>query len=208
MPFIAFEGTEGAGKSTQIRRLAAELTKRGYEVVVTREPGGTTIGEEIRQVLLSGAHDAMLPEVEALLNTAARAQHVAEVIQPSLHAGKLVLSDRFMGSTLAYQGYGRGLGQDDLLTLQRFAIGDLTPDLTLLLDVPVDVGQARRRASQKALDRLDAAGVDFHLRVRDGFLQLARQNPHGWRIIRADRPADDVAREALAAVETVLQPIG
>ncbi|HLI51898.1 MAG TPA: dTMP kinase [Thermomicrobiaceae bacterium] len=204
MPFIAFEGTEGAGKSTQIGRLAAELTNRGYQVVVTREPGGTTIGEAIRQVLLSGSHDAMLPEAEALLNTAARAQHVSEVIQPALRAGKVVLTDRFSGSTLAYQGYGRGLDQADLVALQRFAFGDLRPDLTLLLDVPVDVGQARRRASEKALDRLDAASVDFHLRVRDGFLQLARQDPQGWRIIRADRPAADVSREVLAAVEAVL----
>lgn len=205
MPFIAFEGTEGAGKSTQIERLATDLTSRGYEVVVTREPGGTTIGEAIRQVLLNGSHDAMLPEAEALLNTAARVQHVVEVIQPALRSGKVVLTDRFSGSTLAYQGFGRGLSQSDLTALQRFAFGDLQPDLTLLLDVAVETGQARRQSSGKTLDRLDVAGIDFHRRVRDGFLQLARQDPTGWRIIQADRPVDEVAHDVLVAVDETLK---
>lgn len=205
MPFIAFEGTEGAGKSTQIQRLATDLNKRGYQVVVTREPGGTAIGEAIRQVLLSGSHDAMLPEAEALLNTAARVQHVTEVIEPALRSGKVVLTDRFSGSTLAYQGFGRGLSQLDLTALQRFAFGDLQPDLTLLLDVPVETGQARRHSSGKALDRLDVAGIDFHRRVRDGFLQLARQDPAHWRIIQADRPVDEVAQDVLVAVDEALK---
>lgn len=207
MPFIVFEGTEGAGKSTQIQRLATELTGRGYQVIITREPGGTAIGEAIRHVLLSEAHDAMLPEAEALLNTAARVQHVAEVIRPALQAGKVVLSDRFSGSTLAYQGYGRGLSQSDLVALQRFAFGHLQPDLTLLLDVPVEVGQARRRSSEKTLDRLDVAGLDFHRRVRDGFLQLARQHPSSWHVIQADRPAGEVARDVLAVIDEALEPV-
>lgn len=198
--FVTFEGPEGAGKSTQIRRLASELEARGYSVVATREPGGTAIGEAIRQILLAPEHSAMLPETEALLNTAARAQHVAEVIQPALAAGKVVLCDRFVDSTLVYQGAGRGLPTSELLALQRFATRGLWPDLTLLLDLPVEVGQARRRASGEPLSRFDADALGFHERVRTGFLALARDDPARWRIIDAAQSEEAVAREVLAVV--------
>jgi len=204
--FVTFEGPEGAGKSTQIRRLASELEARGYSVVATREPGGTAIGEAIRQILLAPEHSAMLPETEALLNTAARAQHVAEVIQPALAAGKIVLCDRFVDSTLVYQGAGRGLPTSDLLALQRFATRGLWPDLTLLLDLPVEVGQARRRASGEPLSRFDADALGFHERVRTGFLALARDDPARWRIIDAAQSEEAVAREVLAVVLERLPP--
>lgn len=204
--FVTFEGPEGAGKSTQIRRLASELEARGYSVVATREPGGTAIGEAIRQILLAPEHSAMLPETEALLNTAARAQHVAEVIQPALAAGKVVLCDRFVDSTLVYQGAGRGLPTSDLLALQRFATRGLWPDLTLLLDLPVEVGQARRRASGEPLSRFDADALGFHERVRTGFLALARDDPARWRIIDAAQSEEAVAREVLAVVLERLPP--
>lgn len=204
--FVTFEGPEGAGKSTQIRRLASELEARGYSVVATREPGGTAIGEAIRQILLAPEHSAMLPETEALLNTAARAQHVAEVIQPALAAGKVVLCDRFVDSTLVYQGAGRGLPTSELLALQRFATRGLWPDLTLLLDLPVEVGQARRRASGEPLSRFDADALGFHERVRTGFLALARDDPARWRIIDAAQSEEAVAREVLAVVLERLPP--
>ncbi|MFO7271809.1 dTMP kinase [Sphaerobacter thermophilus] len=204
--FVTFEGPEGAGKSTQIRRLASELEARGYSVVATREPGGTAIGEAIRQILLAPEHSAMLPETEALLNTAARAQHVAEVIQPALAAGKIVLCDRFVDSTLVYQGAGRGLPTSELLALQRFATRGLWPDLTLLLDLPVEVGQARRRASGEPLSRFDADALGFHERVRTGFLALARDDPARWRIIDAAQSEEAVAREVLAVVLERLPP--
>jgi len=204
--FVTFEGPEGAGKSTQIRRLASELEARGYSVVTTREPGGTAIGEAIRQILLAPEHAAMLPETEALLNTAARAQHVAEVIQPALAAGKVVLCDRFVDSTLVYQGAGRGLPANELLSLQRWATRGLWPDLTLLLDLPVAVGQARRRASGEPLSRLDADALGFHERVRTGFLALARDEPARWRIIDAAQSEEAVAREVLAVVLERLSP--
>lgn len=205
--FVTFEGPEGAGKSTQIRRLAADLTARGYDVVTTREPGGTVIGEAIRHILLTPEHSAMLPETEALLNTAARAQHVAEVIEPALAAGRVVLCDRFIDSTLVYQGAGRGLPVDSLVQLQRFATRGIWPDLTLLLDLPVEIGQARRLASGEPLSRFDADAIGFHERVRTGFLALARDEPERWRIIDAARPEEAVAREVLAAVLECLPPV-
>ncbi|MDI3341085.1 MAG: dTMP kinase [Sphaerobacter sp.] len=204
--FVTFEGPEGAGKSSVVRRLAAELTARGYAVVATREPGGTKIGEAIRQILLAPDHCGMLPQTEALLNTAARAQHVAEVIRPALAAGKIVLCDRYIDSTLAYQGAGRGLDQEELLQLQRFATGGLWPDLTVLLDVPVEIGQARRRASGEPLSRFDADALGFHERVRAGFLAAARSEPRRWRIIDATRGEEEVAQEALAVVLERLPP--
>lgn len=198
--FITFEGPEGGGKSTQLRRLRDELTARGYAVVTTREPGGTAIGEGIRQILLSSQHCDMLPETEALLNSAARAQHVAEVIRPALAAGKLVLCDRYADSTLAYQGAGRGLDERALLEMQRVATGGLWPDLTLLLDVPVEVGRARRLASGEPLNRIDADEAAFHERVRAWFLRAAERDPLRWRRIDASAEPDAVAHEILLAV--------
>ncbi len=195
--FVTFEGPEGGGKSTQIRRLAAHLIERSYEVVVTREPGGTPLGESVRQLLLGSRHSAMLPETEALLNSAARAQHVAEVIRPALALGKIVLCDRFLDSTLAYQGAGRGLDIDDLLPLQTFATRGLWPDLTFLLDVPVDVGLSRRVASGEPLNRFDADSRVFHERVRSYFLSAACHDPRRWRVIDASADLDVVEQNLL-----------
>lgn len=197
--FITFEGPEGGGKSTQIRRLAAHLSDRSCDVVVTREPGGTPLGESVRELLLGTRHSAMLPETEALLNSAARAQHVAEVIRPALELGKIVLCDRYVDSTLAYQGAGRGLDVDYLSKLQSFATRDLWPDLTILLDVPVEVGMARRVESGEPLNRFDADSRAFHERVRTFFLDTASADPVRWRLVDA--------RADASAVEQVLLEI-
>ncbi len=195
--FVTFEGPEGGGKSTQIRRLAAHLTDRSYDVVVTREPGGTPLGETVRELLLGSRHSAMLPETEALLNSAARAQHVAEVVRPALALGKIVLCDRFLDSTLAYQGAGRGLDVDELCTMQAFATRGLWPDVTYLLDVPVEVGLARRVASGEPLNRFDADSRAFHERVRSYFLDAAERDPHRWTVIDASADQDAVEQNLL-----------
>lgn len=195
--FISFEGPEGGGKSTQIRRLAAHLSDKSYDVVVTREPGGTPLGESVRELLLGKRHSAMLPETEALLNSAARAQHVAEVIRPALEQGKIVLCDRYLDSTLAYQGAGRGLNVNDLIKLQSFATHDLWPDLTLLLDVPVETGMARRVGSGEPLNRFDADSRAFHERVRAYFLTVASVDPVRWRLIDAQGDASAVEQVVL-----------
>ncbi len=197
--FLAFEGPEGGGKSTQVRAVAAALAAAGVPHTVTREPGGTVIGEQIRAVLLGIENRAMLPETEVLLLLAARAQHVAEVIAPALARGEVVLCDRFAGATFAYQGYGRGLPLAELRRLQRFAAGDLVPDLTLLFDLPAEIGLGRRHAAGE-VNRLDAAGLAFHRAVRDGYLALAREEAARWCIIDASRPLDAVTTETLSIV--------
>jgi dTMP kinase len=195
--FVTFEGPEGGGKSTQIRLIARRLEDLGHRVVVTREPGGTAFGEAIRGILLGFEHSAMLPETEALLNSAARAQHVAEVVRPALAQGKIVLCDRYLDSTLAYQGAGRGLDIDELSALQRFATRGLWPDLTLLLDVPFEVGQARRVASGEPLNRFDVDTREFHERVRGYFLEAAARQPQRWHVIDASAPAESVEQDLL-----------
>lgn len=202
--FLTLEGPEGAGKSSLALFLAQELRSRGYEVVVTREPGGTALGEEIRGILLGTTHSAMLPATEALLNSAARVQHVAEVIRPALDAGQIVICDRFADSTLAYQGAGRGLDVEALVQIQRFATGGLEPDITLLLDVPVEIGQARRRAACGPMNRFDTDSRDFHERIRASFLQAAAGQPDRWRVIDASQARAKVEQEALDLVLTSL----
>ena len=195
--FVTFEGPEGGGKSTQVRRLADHLTERSYDVVVTREPGGTALGESVRELLLGSRHSAMLPETEALLNSAARAQHVAEVIRPALEQGKIVLCDRYLDSTLAYQGAGRGLAIDELITLQSFATRNLWPDLTFLLDVHFEVGMSRRVASGEPLNRFDVDSRAFHERVRSYFRSAALKDPIRWRLIDASSDAEVVEQVLL-----------
>ena len=178
--FISFEGVEGCGKSTQAALLAQALQDQGYEVLTTREPGGTAIGQTLRRILLTPTQAPLAMGTELLLMLADRAQHVQEVIIPGLRAGKIVISDRFIDSTTAYQGHGRGIERDLLLRLNAFASGGLLPALTLLLDVPVSEGLRRahqRRGSENPVDHFEAESIAFHERVREGFLSVARTNP-------------------------------
>jgi dTMP kinase len=201
--FIVFEGPEGSGKSTQARLLADRIRTSGREVVLTREPGGTTIGEQVRAILLSGVDGtncAMLPETEALLYTAARAQNVGETIRPALERGAVVICDRFTDSTLAYQGGGRGLSIDDLAGMQRLATGGITPALRILIDLPVEVGLQRRFAGSDQVNRIDRAGVEFHRRVQATYRLLAAQDPAGWVVLDGEAPIQVVAEQVAEVV--------
>jgi dTMP kinase len=205
--FITFEGPEGAGKTLQAERLAEALRARGHDVRLTREPGGTRLGEQIRSVVLAGAteggDDGIDPRADALLFNAARAQLVADVIRPALAAGEIVVCARFADSTLAYQGYGAGLPIDELRSLATFATGGLEPDLTILLDVAPEVGLDRK--ADDARNRFEAGfDLEFHRRVRAGFLELALQEPERWRVIDAARPAEVVFGEVLESLVAVL----
>jgi dTMP kinase len=191
--FVVFEGPEGGGKTTQVARLAARLRAQGHDVVETREPGGTRVGNEIRTMLLGLGEDyAILPETEVLLLAAARAQHVREVIAPALARDAWVLCDRYADSTYAYQGGGRGLDLAPLRDIQAFATNGLMPDLRLLLDVPVEIGLKRRHADPASVNRIDLADRSFHQRVRDAFLALAAETPDQWLVIDAQRDPDAV----------------
>lgn len=199
--FITLEGPEGSGKSTQAIRLAAALRHAGYSVVHTREPGGTPLAEAIRQVLLSAsAREPVTVATEALLILAARSQHVAHVIRPALRRGQIVLCDRFSDSTFAYQGYGRNVNMRWLRRANDVASGGLAPDLTLLFDLPVSVGLARRRNARGRQNRLDRESERFHRKVRRGFLALARQAPRRITVIDATQRPDKIAVTAQALV--------
>lgn len=189
---ITFEGPEGSGKTTLARWLSEALQRRGYRVLLTREPGGTGLGEAIRALLHAHEHADMTARAEALLFCAARAQLVEKVIRPFLADGGIVVSDRYADSTLAYQGYGRGLDLEELRRLNRFATGGLTPDLTFLLDLEVAVGLARRWAAGTGWTRLDAESLAFHQRVREGYRALAAAEPHRWVIVDAAQPLEAV----------------
>lgn len=192
--FIVFEGPEGAGKTTQIARLQAHLSNRGYDVVVTREPGGTPLGEKLRELLL---HESMDLRTEALLAFAARQEHLSALILPTLEAGTWVLSDRFTDATYAYQGAGRGLPRAKIEVLEAWVHEGLQPDLTLYFDVPSEIGQARRRAASQALDRFEREAGEFFDRVREGYLERARLDPKRIRVVDGTRPLAEV-RAALA----------
>lgn len=208
--FITFEGPEGSGKSTQARRLAQGLAARGAAVLLTREPGGTPIGDQIRQVILSPHNTAMAPRTEALLLSAARAQHVAEKIQPALAEGRIVICDRFFDSTLAYQGYGLGMDLDALRRITAFATGGLTPDLTIYLDCPVAMGLARKVEAAQAggeWNRLDQKPVEYHERVRLGYLALAAAEPQRWLVIDAGPSAESIQHIIHAQVDQWLEEL-
>ena len=198
--FITLEGVEGSGKSTHIRYLAKMLTHAGYRVLQTREPGGTATAEAIRHVLLTtSSHEPVTPQTEALLILAARCQHVTHLIMPALRRGTVVLCDRFSDSTFAYQGFARGLDLQWLRAANMVATGGLTPDLTLVLDLPVSVGLARRRADRGQQNRLDRETERFHRKVRRGFLTLAAEEPARMKIANANRPAQ-VVRDELTEI--------
>lgn len=190
--FIVFEGPEGGGKSLQIARLAERLQSRGTAVVLTREPGGTKAGNAIRDILLGSGDHCLVPEAEALLMSASRAQLVREVIGPALDDGAIVLCDRFVDSTYAYQGGGRGLELSVLRTIQQFATGGLVPDLRILLDLPVHVGLERRHADAASVNRIDLDTLDFHERVAASYRALAAADPAGWLVVDAQGDPDSV----------------
>lgn len=193
--FITFEGPDGSGKSTQIRMLVSTLVEAGFSVMVTREPGGTAIGDQIRDVLHDTANTAMAPLAEVLMYSASRAQLVEELIRPALADGRIVLCDRYADSTMAYQGFGRGLDRGMLANLTAYATGGLKPDLTLYLDLDVNEGLARRRNEGEEMNRLDLEAIHFHERVRAGYHQLAASEPSRWVMVDASRPIADVAAE-------------
>lgn len=189
--FITFEGIDGCGKSTQIDLLAEELRRRGLDVVVTREPGGTVIGEAVRDVLVSDASVNIAPKAELLFIVGARAQHVAELIKPALDSGQVVLSDRYTDSTVAFQGHGRGLDLEIIDRLNSFATGGLQPDVTIVFDIDPSVARARLRARPVGglLGAFDDEQADFHARVRQAYLTLAEREPSRVRIIDASGAA-------------------
>ncbi len=199
--FVTFEGADGSGKTTQIALLAEFLREKGFSVLTTREPGGTPIGDQIRTCLHDVRNTAMTPEAEILLYSASRAQLVQEVIRPALDTGHIVLCDRYADSTMAYQGYGRGLNRADLAQITRFATGDLKPDLTILLDMEAEAGIQRRSKGGDEMNRMDLQTAAFYRRVREGYLTMAAAEPQRWLIIDADRAVDEVQCDIRKAVQ-------
>lgn len=199
--FITFEGGEGAGKTSVLTAVAKQLTLEGHTVVITREPGGIKIAEEIRAILLDKANTEMDPRTEALLYAAARRQHLIEKVKPALEAGQIVLCDRFIDSSLAYQGYARNLGIDRILQVNAFAIDQLMPDLTLFFDIKPEKGLARIQANQKReQNRLDVEELSFHKKVYQGYQELIDRFPTRIQTINAEKPLDNV-------IETVFNKI-
>lgn len=198
--FITLEGPEGSGKTTLCTRLELLLASKGHDVISVREPGGTLIGQKVRDVLLDQENIGMVPQAEFLLFSASRAQLVREVVKPNLDAGVVVLCDRFLDSSLAYQGYGHQLEVDVLREISSFVTAGLQPDLTFLLDVLPEEGLRRRKQDPDTWNRLDAYSIEFHSRVRSGFLSLAKNNPNRWEIIDASQSEDEI----FSAVSTVL----
>ncbi len=193
--FITFEGGEGSGKSTQIHFLGDRLRQHGIDVVVTREPGGTPTGERIRSILLDASDDPIALETEALLMSAARAEHVAKVIEPALDRNTWVISDRYLDSTYAYQGDARGLPQSALREIQHFATRGLLPELTVLLDLETELGLARRRRIASTNNRLDDEALAFHKRVRSGYHSLVKRDPARWFVVDGSQSVTAIAEQ-------------
>ncbi|HBW20358.1 MAG TPA: dTMP kinase [Actinobacteria bacterium] len=198
---LVLEGGEGAGKSTQARLLAIWLRDQGFDVVTTHEPGATKIGMRLRALLLDTAHTGLAPNAEALMYAADRAEHVTSVLRPALERGAIVVCDRYVDSSLAYQGAGRQLPQAEIAELNNWATGGLLPDLTILLDLPPAAGLGRRASSA---DRLEAEPTEFHERVRAGFLALARAEPGRYLVLDATRPPGDLSRDIHAHIRELL----
>ncbi len=202
--FITLEGIEGAGKSSHLAFIESWLKSKGLIVVRTREPGGTPLGESIRQILLDHRNTAMASDTELLLMFAARAQHLAELIKPALARGDWVLSDRFTDATYAYQGSGRAISSERIGVLENWVQGTLRPDLTILLDVPVDVG-LQRAAERGEKDRFEREQAEFFARVREGYLSLARSTPGRYRVVDASCPLADVQDQIRITLEAWCQ---
>ena len=200
--FITLEGPEGSGKTSAIKIVKEQLEKEGYQIVMTREPGGTPISEQIRNVILDKNNTAMDYRTEALLYAASRRQHLVEKVWPNVKEGKLVICDRYLDSSLAYQGYARGLGVEDILNVNMYATEGTFPDITLLFDLEPEVGLARINAnSSREVNRLDLEKLDFHHRVRNGYLSLAKRFPDRFVIIDASKNLEEVAANALKAIK-------
>lgn len=200
--FITLEGPEGSGKTSAIKIVKEQLEKEGYQIVMTREPGGTPISEQIRNVILDKSNTAMDYRTEALLYAASRRQHLVEKVWPNVKEGKLVICDRYLDSSLAYQGYARGLGVEDILNVNMYATEGTFPDITLLFDLEPEVGLARINAnSSREVNRLDLEKLDFHHRVRNGYLSLAKRFPDRFVIIDASKDLEEVAASALNAIK-------
>ncbi|MBM3283792.1 dTMP kinase [Candidatus Gottesmanbacteria bacterium] len=201
--FITVEGIEGSGKSVQVGLLASRLREEGYEIVVTREPGGTRIGEEIRNITHNPQNVELTAASEAYLMAASRAQLVREIIRPALLDGKIVIADRFIDSSLSYQGYGREFGEDIIIRLNRLATDDVFPDLTIFLDVSPKVGFARRNNSGKK-DRLDLQQKDFYRRVYEGYKKLAEKHKERYFIVDSSKSIEEVAQIIWNRVKKIL----
>ena len=203
--FLSFEGGEGSGKSVQAKVLTEALQKRGRDVVLTREPGGTAAGERIREIVLHAQEIALSPEAQVLLYSTARAQNVREVIRPAIEAGKIVIADRFFDSTMAYQGYGHGVSLEQIRGVTTLACGDVVPDRTFLLDISVEIGLGRSGwRAQSKWDRFEVLDTTFHERVREGYLRLAAAEPRRWAIIDAARAEAAIALDVWREVDALL----
>lgn len=202
--FIAFEGGDGAGKSTQAAALAGALDSRGFTVLRTREPGGTPIGEKLRSLVLDHGHGHIDARTEALIFAASRAAHAEQVILPALERGDIVLTDRYIDSSVAYQGAGRGLGTAAVRQLNEWATSGLQPDLTVLLDVDPAVGRLRRTAGDAAEDRMESEADEFHARIRTAFLDLAADRPERYLVLPAHLPVAELAGLILARVDALI----
>ena len=198
--FITIEGPDGGGKTTQMNMLVPALEERGLDIVRTREPGGTDIGDQIRSVIMDMKNKSMDPRAEILLFCASRAQLVSELIRPSLASGKIVLCDRYADSTMAYQGYGHGLDRTALKNLLEFATGGLKPDLTILLDISAEAGLRRRITNHDEWNRMDDYALQFHERVRKGYLEMAAAEPERFAVIHADRSKEEIHDEIVSVI--------
>ncbi|MCM3389850.1 dTMP kinase [Ureibacillus chungkukjangi] len=194
--FITFEGPEGAGKTTILTRITERLRENNIDVLATREPGGIEIAEKIREVILNPENTAMDERTEALLYAAARSQHFFEKVEPAMKAGKMILCDRFIDSSLAYQGYARGIGIDEVLSINEFAIGKRMPDLTILFDLNPAVGLARIHAhNERELNRLDVESLSFHEKVREGYHEVVKRYPNRIKVVNADQSVENVVED-------------
>ncbi len=202
--FITIEGPDGSGKTSQAARLAEALRERGFDVVLTREPGGTALGDRVREIVLTRGREPIAPRADALLFNAARAQHVFEVIDPALAAGRVVVCARYADSTLAYQGYGEGVPLDELREIIRIATAGRTPDRTILLDLPVEAGLRRKSPDDHETRFETVFDLGFHERVRAGFLEMARAEPKRWVVVDADRTPDEIFEDVLAEALAIL----